>query len=164
LLVDSGELECFEEAMVSEHKDKWLKAMQDEMKFLHENNMFELVELPRDKNVLKNKWVYRVKSEGQEAKLRYDARLVAKGFDQKKVVDFEEIFSPVVKMSSIRVVLDLAASLDLEIEQLDVKTVFLHGDLEEELCMEQPEGFEKNGQEHLVCKLRRSLYGLEQAP
>ena len=74
-----------------------------------------------------------------------------KGFDQKKGVDFEEIFSPVVKMSSIRVVLGLAASLDLEVEQLDVKTAFLHGDLEEEeLYMEQPEGFIEKGQEHCV--------------
>jgi Reverse transcriptase (RNA-dependent DNA polymerase) len=64
-------------------------------------------------------------------------------------------------MSSIWVVLGLAASLDLEIEQLDVKTVFLHGDLEEKLYMEQPEGFEKKGQERLVCKLRRSLYDLK---
>jgi Reverse transcriptase (RNA-dependent DNA polymerase) len=86
-----------------------------------------------------------VKSECQEAKPRYKAWLVVKGFDQKKGVHFEEIFSPVVKMSSIRVVLGLAASLDLEIKQLDVKTAFLHGDLEEELYMKQPEGFEKIG-------------------
>jgi Reverse transcriptase (RNA-dependent DNA polymerase) len=164
LLVDGSESECFEEVIVSEHKDKWLEAMQDEIKSLHANDTFELVKLLRGKNVLKNKWVYRVKFEGQETKSRYKARLVVKGFDQKKGVDFEEIFSPVVKMSSIRVVLGLTASLDLKIKQLDVKTAFLYGDLEEELYMEQPESFEKKGQEHLVCKLRRSLYGLKQAP
>jgi Reverse transcriptase (RNA-dependent DNA polymerase) len=76
----------------------------------------------------------------------------------------KKIFSSIVKMSSIRVVLSLTASLDLKIEQLDVKIAFLHGDLEEELYMEQPEGFEKKGQEHLVCKLMKSLYGLKQAP
>jgi Reverse transcriptase (RNA-dependent DNA polymerase) len=76
----------------------------------------------------------------------------------------KKIFSPIVKMSSIRVVLSLTASLDLKIEQLNVKIAFLHGDLEEELYMEQPEGFEKKGQEHLVCKLMKSLYGLKQAP
>jgi Reverse transcriptase (RNA-dependent DNA polymerase) len=76
----------------------------------------------------------------------------------------KKIFSPIVKMSSIRVVLSLTASLDLKIEQLDVKIAFLHGDLEEELYMEQPEDFEKKGQEHLVCKLMKSLYGLKQAP
>lgn len=87
-----------------------------------------------------------------------------KGFGQKKGIDFKEIFSPVVKMPSIRVVLRLAASLNLEIEQLDVKTAFLHGDLEEEIYMEQPEGFKVKGKENLVCKLKKSLYGLKQAP
>ena len=87
-----------------------------------------------------------------------------KGCNQKKGVDFEEIFSPVVKMPSIRVVLSLAASLDLEIEQLDMKTTFLHGDLEEEIYMQQPKGFEESGKEHLVFRLKKSLYGLKEAP
>lgn len=87
-----------------------------------------------------------------------------KGFSQKKGVDFDEIFSPVVKMSSIRVVLSLAASLNDEVEQLDVKTAFLHGDLEEEIYMEQPEGFVVKGKEDMVCKWKKSLYGLKQAP
>ena len=87
-----------------------------------------------------------------------------KGFSQKKGIDFEEIFSPVVKISSIRVVLSLVARLNLEVEQLDVKTAFLHGDLEEEIYMEQPKGFKVKGKENLVCKLRKSLYGLKQAP
>ena len=83
-----------------------------------------------------------------------------KGFDQKKGIDFEEIFSPVVRMSSIWVILCLTASLNLEIEQLDVKTPFLHGNLEEEIYMDQPEGFKVKGKENLVCKLKKSLYGL----
>ena len=87
-----------------------------------------------------------------------------KGFSQKKGIDFEEIFSSAVKMSSIRIVLGLAASLNLEIEQFDVKTDFLHGDLEEERYMEQPEGFNDKGKEELVCKLKKHLYGLKQAP
>ena len=87
-----------------------------------------------------------------------------KGFAQKKGVDFDEIFSPVVKMTSIRTVLGLAASMNLEVEQLDVKTAFLHGDLEEEVYMEQPEGFKVKGKEHMVCRLRKSLYGLKQTP
>ena len=86
------------------------------------------------------------------------------GFSQKKGIDFEEIFSPIVKMSSIRVVLGLAARLKLEVEQLDVKTSFLHGDLEEEIYMEQPKGFKVKEKENLVCKLKKSLYGLKQAP
>ncbi|KAL9266757.1 Retrovirus-related Pol polyprotein from transposon TNT 1-94-like protein, partial [Drosera capensis] len=96
--------------------------------------------------------------------MKHKARLVVKGFGQKQGIDFEEIFSPVVKMTSIRTVLGLVAGLDLELEQLDVKTAFLHGDLEEEIYMVQPEGFEVKGKEHKVCRLRKSLYGLKQAP
>ena len=82
-----------------------------------------------------------------------------KGFLQKKGVDFDEIFAPVVKMTSIRMVLSIAASGNLEVEQLNVKTTFLHGD-QEEIYMQQPEGFEKRGKEHLVCRLKKSLYEL----
>jgi len=114
--------------MEDEHKKEWLEAMQDEMKSLLENHTFDLVKLPKGKRALKNRWVYRVKQEESCSRPRYKARLVVKGFSQRKGVDFDEIFSPVVKMSSIRVVLGLAASLDLEIEQMDVKTAFLHGD------------------------------------
>ncbi|KAL9255222.1 Retrovirus-related Pol polyprotein from transposon TNT 1-94-like protein [Drosera capensis] len=87
-----------------------------------------------------------------------------KGFEQKKGIDFEEIFSSGVKMTSIPVLLSLAASMNLEVEQLDMKTTFLHGDLEEEIYMEQPEGLAVIGKENLVCRLRKSLYGLKQAP
>ena len=89
---------------------------------------------------------------------------MVKGFQQKKGVDFDEIFAPVVKMTCIRTVLSIAASMNLEVEQLDVKTTFLHGDLEEEIYMQQPEGFVKRGKDHLVCQLKKSLYGLKQAP
>ena len=84
-----------------------------------------------------------------------------KGFAQKEGIDFTEIFSPVVKMSSIRVILGLVTTLDLECEQLDVKIVFLHGELEEEIYMKQPEGFIEKGKEDLVCKLKKSFYGLK---
>ncbi|KAH0685102.1 hypothetical protein KY289_022854 [Solanum tuberosum] len=147
-----------------ERKDQWIEAMQDEMKSLHENHTYELVKLPKGMRALKNKWVFKVKVEEHNLKPRYKARLVVKGFGQRKGIDFDEIFSPVVKMSSIRTVLGLAASLNLEIEQMDVKTTFLHGDLEEEIYMEQPEGFKVEGKENFVCKLKKSLYGLKQAP
>jgi ATP-binding cassette subfamily B (MDR/TAP) protein 1 len=150
--------------MYDEHKNQWLEAIKDEMSSLHENNTFELVKLPKGKKALKNKWVYRVKSEENSSQLRYKVRLVVKGLAQKQGIDFDEIFSPVVKMSSIRVVIGMATTLDLEVEQLDMKTTFLHGDLEEEIYMEQPEGFAVAGKEHLVCKLNKSLYGLKQAP
>ncbi|KAL5821663.1 hypothetical protein ACOSQ3_023545 [Xanthoceras sorbifolium] len=164
MLTDGGEPESYDEAITDQHKTEWLKAMQEEMKSLHENHTFDLVKLPQGRKALKNKWVYKVKSEEGNSQPRYKARLVVKGFGQKKGVDFEEIFSPVVKMSSIRVVLGLAASLNLEVEQLDVKTAFLHGDLDEEIYMEQPEGFQVKGKEKSVCRLKKSLYGLKQAP
>jgi hypothetical protein len=84
--------------------------------------------------------VFKLKKDGEKL-VKYKARLVVKGFNQKQGIDFDEIFSPVVKMSSIRVILGLIASLDLELEKMDVKTAFLHGDLEEEIYMVQPEGF-----------------------
>ena len=87
-----------------------------------------------------------------------------KRFAQKKGIDFDEIFSPVVKMTSIRTILSLVAAEDLHLEQLDVKTTFLHGDLEEEIYMQQPQGYEVKGKEKLVCRLKKSLYGLKQAP
>ena len=89
---------------------------------------------------------------------------MVKGYSQRKGVDFDEIFSPVVKMSSIRTMLSLTSTLDLEVEQMDVKTAFFHGDLEEEIYMKQPDGFHVEGKENYECRLRKSLYGLKQAP
>ena len=137
--------------MEDDHNDQWIEVMQDERKSLHENHTYELVKLPKGMRALNNKWVFIVKVEKHNLKPRYKARLIVKGFGQREGIDFDKIFSPVVKMSSIRTVLGLAASLNLEIEQMDVKTAFLHGDLEEEIYMEQPEGFKVEGKENFVC-------------
>ena len=163
LVTDEGEPEDFQEVLTCEDKDLWLEAMKEEMNSLKKNQTYELVKLPSGKKVLKNRWVFKNKKDGEKS-VKRKARLVVKGCNQKKGIDFDEIFSPVVKMTSIRTVLGLAASLDLELEQLDVKTAFLHGDLHEEIYMEQPEGFEEKGKEKLVCRLKKSLYGLKQAP
>ena len=96
--------------------------------------------------------------------IRYKARLVAKGYAQTERVDYNEVFSPVVKYSSIRILLALVAQLDLELVRMDVKTAFLHGDLDEEIYMNQPDGFKVVGKEKMVCKLEKSLYGLKQSP
>jgi len=98
--------------------------MQDEMKSLYENDTYELVKLPKGVRVLKNKWVFKIKNEDHNSKSRFKARLVVKGFSQRKGFNFKEIFSPVVKMSFIHVMLSLVVSLDLEIEQMDVKIFF----------------------------------------
>ena len=99
-----------------------------------------MTKLPVGKKVLHNKWVYRIKNEHDGSK-RYKARLVVKGFQQKKGIDYLGLFSSIVKMSIIRLVLGMVATENLHLEQLDVKTAFLHGDLEEDIYMSQPEGF-----------------------
>ncbi|KAM1516880.1 hypothetical protein ACFX10_015793 [Malus domestica] len=162
MLTNYGEPKTYEEAKAHNDSDKWMKAMESEMDSLLKNETYELVELPKGRKALKNRWVFKLKRDDNMT--RYKARLVVKGFGQKKEVDFDEIFSPVVKMTSIQVILGMAASMDLELEQLDVKTAFLHGNLEYEIYMEQPKGFEVKGKETLVCKLKKSLYGLKQAP
>jgi hypothetical protein len=133
------------------------------MDSLLQNKTWDLVPLPPNRKALKNRWIYRLKYEGKNQK-RYKARLVVKGFDQQKGIDFNEIFSLVVKMTTMCAILGLVAAHDLELEQLDVKTTFLHGDLNEEIYMMQPEGFIKFGKENLYCRLRKSFYGLKQAP
>jgi len=136
--------------------------MKDDMSSLLKNKTWELTTLPEGKKALQNKWVYRVKTEHDRSK-RFKARLVVKGFQQKKGIDYSEIFSPVMKLTTIRVVLGIVAAENLHLEQLDVKTAFLHGELEEDTYMQQPEGFAIQGKENQVCKLKKSLYSLKQA-
>ena len=131
--------------------------MQDEMDSLHESHTYEVMKLSKGKRALRNKWVFKLKPGVTGNPPRYKALIVVKGFQQKQGVDFNEIFAPVVKMTSIRMVLSIATSMDLEVEQLDVKMAFLHGDLEEDIYMQQPKGFVKKGKENLVCWLKKSL-------
>ena len=118
-----------------------------------------LVQFLASKRASQNKWIYRLKEEygGNEW---YNAKLVVKGFTQKKGIDFDEIFFPIVKMNSIRTILSLVTVEDLHLEQLDVKTTFLQGDLEEDIYMQKPEGYEVKGKDNLVCRLKKSLYGV----
>ena len=109
--------------------------MQSEVDLLHKNSTWELLNLPASKRVLPCKWIYKLKVTGNDGKPKYKARLVSKGFRQQQGVDFEEIFSPIVKMTTLCCVLALAAKEDMELVQMDVKTMFLHGDLYEDIYM-----------------------------
>jgi hypothetical protein len=163
LLINFGEPKCYEEEMQVDTKRKWEQGMKEEMDSLVNNHTWDLVQFPAGKRALQNKWVYKLKEEDGGEK-RCKVRLVVKGFAQKKGIDFDEIFSPVVKMTSIKTILSLVVVEDLHLEHLDVKTTFLHGDLEEEIYMQQPQGYEVKGKENLFYRLKKSLYGLKQAP
>ncbi|KAH9752071.1 hypothetical protein KPL71_014550 [Citrus sinensis] len=141
-VIDDDIPNTFGEALRSSESDQWKLAMEEEMKSLYQNQTWELVKLLKGKRVIGNKWVY-TKKQGSLNKTtpRYKARLVAKCFAQKESIDYNEVFSPVVKHTSIRILLALVAEYELELAQLDVKTAFLHGDLEEEIYMIQPCGF-----------------------
>lgn len=135
------------------------------MNSLLKNKTWILVDKPPSQKLVGCKWLYKLKETvGQEEPYRFKARLVAKGFTQKEGVDYDEIFSPVVRHTSIIVLLSLTVAYDLELEQLDVKTAFLHGDLNETIYMQQPPGYILEGQENKVCLLKKSLYGLKQSP
>jgi hypothetical protein len=137
--------------------------MLDEMNSMKNNGVWDLVELPNGVKPIDCKWVFKTKKDSLGNIERYKARLVAKEFTQKEGIDYTETVSPVSKKDSLCIILPLVAHFDLELHQMDVKTAFLNGDLEEVVYMKQPEGFSSNDGEHLVCKLKKSIYGLKQA-
>ena len=130
------------------------------MNYLWKNYTYKLIELLKRMKALKNKWVFKLKKDNKKL-LKYKAWLVVKGFNQKQGSNFDEIFSPVVKICSIWVILGSTASINLELEQLNVKTVFLHGNLDEEIFIEQPKGFKVKNNEGMVYKLKKILNRLK---
>ncbi|KAL5824162.1 hypothetical protein ACOSQ3_020225 [Xanthoceras sorbifolium] len=155
--------ESFSQAMSCKESKLWYNAMIDEMSSMKSNKVWDLVELPNGAKAIGCKWVFKTKKDSLGNIERYKARLVAKGFTQKEGIDYTETFSPVSKKDSLRVILALVAQFDFELQQMDVKTAFLNGDLEDEVYMKQPEGFPSSDGEQLVCKLKKSIYGLKQA-
>lgn len=153
--------ESFEEAVLEE---VWRKAMEAEIASIVENKTWELMELPEGAKVIGVKWVYKTKLNEKGEVDMFKARLVAKGYHQKEGVDFYEVFAPVAKWDTIRTLLAEAAGRKWTVYQLDVKSAFLHGKLEEDVYIEQPKGFEVKGEEEKVYKLEKALYGLKQAP
>ncbi|GMF68664.1 unnamed protein product [Phytophthora fragariaefolia] len=138
--------------------------MDNEIQSHEDNETWVLEPRPKGRIVLKNRWVYGIKYKSGGSVDRFKARLVIKGFLQKHGIEYTDIFAPVVCMEILRLLLALAAVMAWEVEQMDVKTAFLHGYLDEEIYMEQLVGYVQPGKEHHVCGLRKSLYGLKQAP
>lgn len=159
--VSEKEPKNYEMALTSDDSIKWKEAMDDEYNSLIENGTWELVDLPRGRNVIDNKWVYKVKETPTGDVERYKARLVVRGFSQEYGVDYYQTYSPVVRYTSIRTIMAIAAAENLKLCQFDVKTAFLYGDLSEQIYMKQPVGYEDGTSK--VCLLRKSLYGLKQA-
>ncbi|KAM1246265.1 hypothetical protein ACFX2J_042353 [Malus domestica] len=144
---------------------EWQAAMQEEIDALHAQKTWSLVPLPSGKNLVGCKWVYRIKTHFDGSIARYKARLVAKGYNQEEGIDYSETFSPVVKPTTVRLILALAAQFHWPLRQLDVKNAFMLGELNEEVYMTQPPGFQSAVYpSQYVCKLNKSLYGLKQAP
>ncbi len=155
--------QTMEEALNGKDAKKWEIAMQEKYDSLVVNNTWTLVPLPKGRKPISCKWVFKIKH-GVDGKVeRYKARLVARGFTQTFGVDYNETFAPIAMFVLIHYILALTSIENMKIHQMDVKTAFLNGDLEEEIYMEQLEGFTQEG-EHLMCKLHKSLYGLKQSP
>ena len=159
--VQEFEPSCYSKAAAD---SRWRAAMKLEFDALMSNSTWTLCPRPPNHNIICNKWVYTIKRKSDGSVERFKARLVAKGFDQRNGVDYTETFSPVIKPSTIRIILALAVHFDWEIRQLDVSNAFLHGNLRDEVVMEQPQGFNDNAHPDFVCKLHKALYGLKQAP
>ena len=141
---------------------KWLEAMRSEHKSLIDNGTWSLVDRPADRNILTGRWTYKLKRGPNGEILRYKARWVARGFEQMEGIDYNETFASVVKLMSYKALFAIAAVLDLDLEQMDVKTAFLYGNIDEEVYVEQPPEFDDGTAR--VCKLNKALYGLKQAP
>jgi hypothetical protein len=154
----------YSEAMLSPESAKWKKAMDEEMSSLVDNDTYELTPVPEGRSVVGGRWVYAVKL-GPKNQEKFKARYVAKGYSQIENVDYTETFSPTARVTSIRMLMQLAIQEGHLVHQMDVKTAYLNADIDCELYVQQPEGFIRAGNngDKLVCKLKKSLYGLKQS-
>ena len=152
------------EALAGPESEKWRNAMEDEMESLRKTGTWTLVEPPNNRQIISSKWVLRIKKNATGEPVRFKARVVARGFSQVPGIDFKDTFSPTLKIIGFRMLVGLAALHDLELHHLDVQTAFLHGELSEEIYMQQPPFFEDPSNPHHVCRLQKSIYGLKQSP
>jgi hypothetical protein len=160
IVIDS-EPSTFDE--VVKHK-VWKDAMIEQYELILKNEVWEVVPRPQGKSVVTSKWIYKIKHAADGSVEIFKARFVVRGFSQKEGIDYYEIFALVAGYTSIRVIISLASVFYWKLHQIDVKTAFLNGEVEQEVYIEQPEGFLINGKEYHVYKLKKSLYGLKQDP
>ncbi len=140
---------------------EWKEAMKEEYESIIKNITWDLVKIPRGKQPIGCRWLFKLKFKADGFIDKYKARLAANGYSQKEGIDFEEASSPVEKLNTLRLIIALATKRHWKIHQLDVKSAFSNGDLKEEVYLMQREGFVKKGEEHLVCRLKKALYGLK---
>lgn len=146
--------------MQSEDRELWIRAMQEEMNSIQQNRTWRLVDRSPDARPIGVKWIFKIKR--VNGNVRYKARLVALGYAQRPGIDFGETYAPVIRVSTVRILLSIAATFDMEMVQFDVSTAFLNGSISEEIYLHQPPGF--NDQSGRLCRLQRGLYGLRQSP
>lgn len=154
------EPKTYEEAVSSKNSAEWKQAMKEELKAIDDNETWQLMELPKGRKAIGSKWVFKNKEDGNGNIVRRKARMVAQGFSQKFGVDYDEVFAPVARSTTLRVLLSVAGERGYKVQHFDIETAFLNGELEEEIYLKQPPGFQ-NGDK--VYKLKKSLYGLKQA-
>ena len=156
-LIDK-EPKCFEEEI--KQKD-WVDSMVQEYQSIIKNDVWEIVPRPKDKSVVSPKWIFKTKHSTDGSIQKYKARFIAHRFSQKEGIDYEDTFAPVGRYTSIRTILALASNMKWKLHHMDIATTFLNGLIEEEVYIEQPQGFETDDREAYVCKLKKALYGLK---
>jgi hypothetical protein len=144
--------------------ESWVSAMHDELHQFTRNDVWTLVPRPAEQNIIGTKWIFKNKTDEHGTVVRNKARLVVQGYTQIEGVDFDETFAPVARIESIRILLSIACQLDFKLYQMDVKSAFLNGVLQEEVYVKQPKGFQDPHHPHHVYKLKKALYGLKQTP
>lgn len=153
----------FKQAMNQPDSSKWRAACEEEYASIIRAGTWVLDKKPEDRTAIGSTWIFKLKHDANGDLICHKARLVAQGFSQRQGIDFHEIFAPVAKFASIRAMIALSAHFGLHLHQMDVRTAYLNGELEETIFMRQPEGFVVKGKEHLFCRLKKSLYGLRQS-
>ena len=145
-------------------EEAWMRAMREEMLSIDRNDTWELEFPPPNCRPIGLKWIFKLKKNPQGEVIKHKARLVVKGYSQRKGIDYEEVYAPVVRFETIRLLIALAALKGWQIHHLDVKSAFLNGEINEVILVKQPKGFLVKGKEGYVLRLKKALYGLKQAP